>query len=74
MRQGLFGGLDKQGLGALEKGLGSLWPAARFEIPVEWLHTMALDDAGIGEDARKRFELRQTRPEHVPRRGQHVFL
>jgi hypothetical protein len=74
IRQRLFSGFDEQRLGALEKGLGALGPAAPFEIPVEWLHAMALDDAGIGKDARERFELRQARPEHLPGRGQHVLL
>ena len=74
VRQRLFGGLDKQRFGALEKGLGAFRPAAPFEIPFERLYAMALDDAGIGKNARQRFELGQAGSEHVPCRGQNILL
>ena len=50
-RQCLLGGIDKQRFGAFEKGLGAFRPAARFKIPVERLHAVTLDDAGIGKNA-----------------------
>ena len=45
------GSIDKQRFGAFEKGLGTFRPAARFKIPVERLHAVTLDDAGIGKNA-----------------------
>ena len=50
-RQRLPGSVDKQRLGAFEKGRGALRPAARFEIPLERLHAVTLDDTGIGKNA-----------------------
>ena len=50
-RQCLLGGIDKQRFGAFEKSRGALRPAARFKIPLERLHAVTFDDAGIGKNA-----------------------
>jgi hypothetical protein len=50
-RQRFLGDVDKQRLGALEEGLGAFRPAARFEIPLERLYAVALDDPGVRKNA-----------------------
>jgi hypothetical protein len=69
-RQRLFGDVDEQRLGAFEKGCRALRPAARFEIPVERLYAVALDDAGVGKDAGEALEFGKAGPENIPCRGQ----
>src|SRR6185437_8163834 len=51
--QRLFSRVDEQRLGAFEKGFGPLRPAAPLEIPFERFYPVALDDPGVGEDARQ---------------------
>ena len=72
--QRLFGDVDEQRLGAFEKGFGAFRPAARLEIPVERFYGVALDDAGVGENAGEAFEFGKAGAEAVPRRGQNILL
>jgi len=55
---GLARDVDKEGFSTFQKSLGSLGPAAMLEIPFHRLDAVTLMNAGIGEQARKRLELR----------------
>src|SRR5437016_11256663 len=48
------------GFGACQKGPCPFRPAALLEVPFHRLDAVAVADAGVGKQARKRFELRIT--------------
>ena len=66
--------IDEQRLGAFEKGLRALRPAALLEIPFDRLDAVAVADAGIGEQARKRFELADSARPAAVRRFEDLVL
>jgi hypothetical protein len=49
--------VDKQGFRAIEECVGAFRPTTRLEIPFDRLDAVAIPNAGIGKQARKRFKL-----------------
>ena len=73
-RERLARDIDEQRFRAFEKGLRSLRPAARLEIPFDRLDAVAVADSGVGKQARKRFELRIALGHHPARRFEDLAL
>ena len=73
-RESLARDVDEQGFRAFQKGLRPLGPAAPLEIPFDGLDPVAMADAGIGKQARKRLELRVTIGEQVVRSLEDLLL
>src|SRR6185369_17534848 len=63
-----------QGFRAFQESLCPLRPAASLEIPFDGFDPIAMTDAGIGKQARKRLELRVTLREQVVRGLEDLLL
>jgi hypothetical protein len=72
-RERLARDIDKQRFRAFQKGLGPLRPAALLKIPFDRHDTIAVANAGIRKQARKRFEL-FVASEHGPRGFEDLLL
>ena len=66
LRQRLARDVQEELLGTLQKGLRPLRPAAPLQIPLHRLDAVTMADAGVGKQARKRFELRIALGHHGP--------
>src|SRR5207244_5343557 len=66
-RDGFARDIDKQGFRAFQESLCPLRPATPLEIPYDGFDPIAMADAGIGKQARKRLELGVTISEQVVR-------
>ena len=73
-RDGLARDVDKQRFRAFQESLCPLRPAAPLEIPFDGFDPIAMADAGIGKQARKRLELRVAISEEVVRSLKDLLL